>query len=332
MKVSKRASDGQLIAEAMYYGKDNAVSSDALTITNRYHRFTTFEPKVTKQVVGSSAPEETFTFKLEAENGAPMPAKAETTAKDGETASFGSIEYTEPGVYSYTITEVAGTTPHLTYDTAKHKLTVTVQENADGTLSASALYDGDKPALTIVNTYSRPTSGGGGGGSTKPSKPDQPTEPDKPTESTNPDQPTEPTEPDKPAEPETPTVPDNPQTPPHYPVDRVPDANDPDSPDTIIIDDGNTPPGEFHREKEPDGTFIYIDDDGIPLGTLLEELAENKTPTDTAKQPTQTSSIPKTGTPWSTPMLLLIALLCAGGAVLSYWVEKKMLGHKEEKK
>ena len=215
----------------------------------------------------------------------------------------------------------------------KHTLTVTVQENADGTLSASALYDGDKPALTIVNTYSRPTSGGGGGGgSTKPSKPDKPAELDKPTEPTTPNQPTEPTEPDKPAEPETPTVPDNPQTPPHYPVDRVPDANDPDSPDTIIIDDGNTPLGEFYREKEPDGTFIYIDDDGIPLGTLLEELEENETSTDTAEQPTQTSSIPKTGTPWSTPMLLLIALLCAGGAVLSYWVEKKMLGHKKEKK
>ena len=332
VKVSRRTSDGQLIAEATYYGKDNAVSSDALTITNKYHRFTTFEPKVTKQVVGSSAPEEIFTFKLEEENGAPMPANAETTAKDGETASFGSIEYTEPGVYSYTITETAGTTPRFTYDTAKHTLTVVVQENEDGTLSASALYDDNKLALTVVNTYRGQSSSGGGGGSTRPSEPDKPVEPDKPTEPINPDQPTEPTEPDKPSEPETPTAPDHPKTPPHYPVNRVPDANKPDSPDTIIIDDGDTPLGEFHREEEPDGTFIYINDDGIPLGVLLEERNETETPTDTAKQPIQTNSIPKTGTPWSTPMLLLIALLCAGGAVLSYWVEKKMLSHKEEKK
>ena len=35
-----------------------------------------------------------------------------------------------------------------------------------------------------------------------------------------------------------------------------------------MIGDGGTPLGEYHKEKQPDGDYVYVDDQGVPLGGL----------------------------------------------------------------
>ena len=110
--------------------------------------------------------------------------------------------------------------------------------------------------------------------------------------------------------------------PPHYPIDKAPDPNEPDAPDTIIIDDGEIPKGEFHIKENPDGTFEYVDEDDVPLSEWLEEIEDEDVPTGSA-QPEQSSRGPRTGTPLSIPMMLLIALVCAAGAAALTLFEKK---------
>ncbi len=283
---------------------------------------TTFRPEVKKKITGENVPSgKTFEFEIAAvTEHAPLPKNTTASVEDEGTAYFDPITFTAAGTYEYTITERDSGASGFTYDTAKHTMTVTAAKESGALKVISVKYDGDQDRLTITNTYEKPSepdkpsepskpSGGGGGGSTKPDPKPTP-EPDKPVDSTDPepDTPTTPTEPENPSEPTTPTTPSNPSnpTPPTYPIDRVPDPNVPGAPDTIIvIDDNDVPLGEFHIEKEPDGTLIYVDDDDIPLGVRLEEI-EDKTPTGGSQQTQTTASVPQTGTPVSSSMLLKI--------------------------
>ena len=58
-----------------------------------------------------------FTFKLEAQNNAPVPAVVELSNPDadGGKVTFGAIAYTEPGIYEYTVTET-GSVPGIAND------------------------------------------------------------------------------------------------------------------------------------------------------------------------------------------------------------------------
>ena len=72
----------------------------------------------------------------------------------GETDlyEFGTIVYTVPGTYVYTVTE-SGSVPGVTNDTESTKtLTVTVTDNGDGTLSAAM--DPEVGQWTFTNSYS----------------------------------------------------------------------------------------------------------------------------------------------------------------------------------
>lgn len=139
--------DGTLTAEAKY-GENGA---DSLTITNTYQKVT-FQPKVTKALSGNNVPTETYTFKLlDGEN----VVDTVTVTGAGE-ASFKAITKYAAGTYTYTIKEVAGTTPGMTYDSAAHTVTVKVSADNNGALSADIKYDADKTALTITNTYNKP--------------------------------------------------------------------------------------------------------------------------------------------------------------------------------
>ena len=297
--------DGTLAASAKYDG------ADSLTITNEYHEFVAYAPEVTKKIDGANVPtDKTFTFELKADPetaDAPLPEKDKQMAsvKDEGTAKFGAIEFSRAGTYKYILTEKNGGERGFTYDTAEHKLTVTVTKNAAGLLEAAAKYDGED-SLTITNKYKKPSSGGGG---TVTPDPKPTPDPDKPTD------------PDQPSNPDKPSQPDKP-VPPHYPIDKAPDPNKPDAPDTIIIDDGEIPKGEFHIKENPDGTFEYVDEDDVPLSEWLEEIEDEDVPTGSA-QPEQPSRGPRTGTPLSIPMMLLIALVCAAGAAALTLFEKK---------
>lgn len=103
-----------------------------------------------------------FAFILTGQNGAPMPegstsntkeitiskdqmiAGDSTTAVDSFTGSFGTIQYTQPGAYTYTITEKAPASQPangMTYSQAEYQVVVTVQDSATevGKLNVSSV-------------------------------------------------------------------------------------------------------------------------------------------------------------------------------------------------
>ena len=142
----------------------------------------TLSPQVTKKIEGSGAPADTeFTFVLEGQGGAPMPAENTVSVKGEGTVSFGQIQYNAEGTYKYTITEQDGKAYRFKYDTKPHSLTVSVTRNAEGQLTASAVYDDNDETLVITNKYSRKSSSGGSE-PVKPVDPVGPAEPEQPDE------------------------------------------------------------------------------------------------------------------------------------------------------
>ena len=148
--VTKDANN-KLVAEAKYDDKDS------LTITNTYEA-----AKATLEATKSFADwgkADSFTFNLEAVDGAPMPAGTEEGKKSGiatqstPVVNFGEITFEKAGTYNYIITEVNDGVDGVTYDTTPHKAVVTVtKEEGTNKLSASVKYD-DKDSLIVTNTY-----------------------------------------------------------------------------------------------------------------------------------------------------------------------------------
>ena len=96
---------------------------------------------------------DSFTFILQGLHGAPMPEGAEedisrivVTSSEGTPSgkpvdfNFGDIAYDAPGTYTYQIYEPAeeATTPGVSTSLALYTVTVTVKDNHDGTLAATA--------------------------------------------------------------------------------------------------------------------------------------------------------------------------------------------------
>lgn len=89
-----------------------------------------------------------FTFDLMADNANyPMPEgsagrnKTVQVTEDAKTGSFGSVEYTHPGTYTYTVDETrpqGAAVPGVSYSRASYSVTVVVTDNGDGTLSATS--------------------------------------------------------------------------------------------------------------------------------------------------------------------------------------------------
>ena len=98
-----------------------------------------------------------FTFTLSSVGGAPMPEGSSDgkltmqATKADPVVIFGTIKYTEPGTYMYTIVETDDGIEDITYDTTPHNVVVTVSDpNKDGNLVCDVKYD-DQDSLTIVN-------------------------------------------------------------------------------------------------------------------------------------------------------------------------------------
>ena len=90
---------------------------------------------------------ESFEFALKDADGKVI--DTQTATKDG-AISFKKIEYTKIGTYKYTIEETTAMPAGMS-NSGKINVTVEVTDNYDGTLSASAAYEGDNKI--IVNTY-----------------------------------------------------------------------------------------------------------------------------------------------------------------------------------
>ena len=129
---------------------------DDVTFKNAYKPAdTTIEKLATTKVVkasqdGVTAPQlkgGDFSFTISSEDkGAPLPELITVTNDAAGNIAFGAIKFTEPGEYHYTITE-SGLMPGVTNDSAKN-FTVTVTDNGDGTMTATA-----SEIAGFVNTY-----------------------------------------------------------------------------------------------------------------------------------------------------------------------------------
>lgn len=99
---------------------------------------------------------DSFKIYLRADKGTPMPASAKDapvsgmkqvvkTVKNGDKFDFGNIEYAKPGTYTYLIAEAtpsqndASWLPGFGYSSASYRVTVTVKDSGDGTLSQPAV-------------------------------------------------------------------------------------------------------------------------------------------------------------------------------------------------
>lgn len=80
-----------------------------------------------------------------------LPENLVINSTNKDSASFGNITFTKAGTYKFTVSEVAGKIPGVSYDSNSVNITVDVVDNKDGTMSAS-LVEGS-PALAFVNTY-----------------------------------------------------------------------------------------------------------------------------------------------------------------------------------
>ena len=89
-----------------------------------------------------------------------MPGTTSITIKKGDAdhiKTFGEIEFSKAGTYTYTVKETKGTLGGVTYDETEHTVTIKVKGNEDGTLVA----DGTDLIQTVqsTNTYSATGTG-----------------------------------------------------------------------------------------------------------------------------------------------------------------------------
>ena len=96
-----------------------------------------------KTLTGRQMKENEFVFELTETSAGGYTDKALNDAAGA--FAFHPIRYTEPGTYTYKVTEVRGSDPDVTYDSAVYEVTVTVDETAAGlTAAVRYLLDGDE--------------------------------------------------------------------------------------------------------------------------------------------------------------------------------------------
>lgn len=142
--------DGTLTATHKLEG-----TTESAGFTNKYHAMPTqVSIGAIKVLEGRELKKDEFSFKLVGED----IESTVTNDADGKI-SFDKFEYSEPGTYVYTISEVKGDEAGMTYDKSVFTATVNVVDDGEGNLKASVAYTkGDKSVEGIVfnNTYKKP--------------------------------------------------------------------------------------------------------------------------------------------------------------------------------
>ena len=142
--------DGTLTATHKLEG-----TTESAGFTNKYHAMPTqVSIGAIKVLEGRELKKDEFSFKLVGED----VESTVTNDADGKI-SFDKFEYSEPGTYVYTISEVKGDEAGMTYDKSVFTATVNVVDDGEGNLKASVAFaKGDKSVEGIVfnNTYKKP--------------------------------------------------------------------------------------------------------------------------------------------------------------------------------
>ncbi len=123
----------------------------------------------TVQVSGDRIPSgEVYEVVMEAiTKDAPVAENMTQKVLNSGTVSFGQIHYTVPGDYQYKIYQKSGSTDRFTYDKTVYTVTVRVQNDAEGGLTAElwAVREGTtmkNDAVQFQNHYDAPGNNGGG--------------------------------------------------------------------------------------------------------------------------------------------------------------------------
>lgn len=123
----------------------------------------------TVQVSGDRIPSgEVYEVVMEAiTKDAPVAENMTQKVLNSGTVSFGQIHYTVPGDYQYKIYQKSGSTDRFTYDKTVYTVTVRVQNDAEGGLTAElwAVKEGTtmkNDAVQFQNHYDAPGNNGGG--------------------------------------------------------------------------------------------------------------------------------------------------------------------------
>lgn len=142
--------DGTLTATYKLEG-----TTESAGFTNKYHAMPTqVSIGAIKVLEGRELKKDEFSFKLVGEG----IESAVTNDADGKI-NFDKFEYSEPGTYVYTISEVKGDEAGITYDKSVFTATVNVVDDGEGNLKANVAFaKGDKSVEGIVfnNTYKKP--------------------------------------------------------------------------------------------------------------------------------------------------------------------------------
>ena len=142
--------DGTLAATHKLEG-----TTESAGFTNKYHAMPTqVSIGAIKVLEGRELKKDEFSFKLVGEG----IESAVTNDADGKI-NFDKFEYSEPGTYVYTISEVKGDEAGITYDKSVFTATVNVVDDGEGNLKANVAFaKGDKSVEGIVfnNTYKKP--------------------------------------------------------------------------------------------------------------------------------------------------------------------------------
>ncbi|KXU16428.1 hypothetical protein SORDD17_00361 [Streptococcus oralis] len=108
-------------------------------------------PKVEKLLSGRTLVDGEFSFKLKEQGAVTTNAEEIVTNKNGKV-TFGDLNFTKAGVYTYKITEIAGTDRDIDYDGMEITMTVTITEkNAVGDLQADVRYVATGGEVTDAN-------------------------------------------------------------------------------------------------------------------------------------------------------------------------------------
>ena len=129
--------------------KAEVVYPENKTFTNAFTpKATTATIELSKELTGRDLVDGEFSFELyEGAN------KLQTVTNKSGKVTFESISYTAEGEHTYTVKEVKGNVPGITYDTAEKQVTVQVTKDGDN-LKATVVYPESK---VFANTYSAPS-------------------------------------------------------------------------------------------------------------------------------------------------------------------------------
>ena len=146
VEVINDTARGELVA--VYYFED---STNAFVTFKNYYSVapTTYKFKGNKVLDGRPMQSGEFEFALY-ENNSTTAKEVVKNHANGEF-EFSEITYAFAGVYNYTIREVKGNAGGVTYDTKEIKITLTVTDNGDGTLTAVS--NVANSAIAFTNTY-----------------------------------------------------------------------------------------------------------------------------------------------------------------------------------